>query len=426
MPMKTNKLHRILLSGILIVLFTGCYSLKVERINYNAEKSLYEYMVNKNQSTILRNDSGQLITDSNIEQFKKDLEENKYRYPFTKRQENSNYIKNSDFHLTATYSNATANIKSEDYATALKEIYILKNEYPDIVKYSDCLFLEAYCYEKTNNIDSAKTKYFEFLQFSSGKYSERFRGYRDYDVNDSLWIFQRNYAKMYLSMQEPEISNGHFQEVSPKYYYSTYHPGFNLNLEDLPRNTKAHMFLSGGYNVINSFSLGVQTYHKLNDYLDINPGIYMSKNIMGANLALPIQLYLSDNNRFGVKLSPFVNFASIDSLVYQNIGYKIDQSVFNTGTKISLGYYLDQKFSIGAYYTYNLYNRNNHLRLSKPDIDIWWNNVYDISLYYNIFKAFSLKAGVRDNGFVTGLFINGCEMGFDFTNSKFIFIIDLY
>ncbi|MDD2306747.1 MAG: hypothetical protein PHP53_18750 [Prolixibacteraceae bacterium] len=420
--MKVN----LFLAVLLALLISGCQTLKFKRVVYNDQKGIYEYAITNKQKVILRNDSNQLITKSNIEQFERELKQNKFRYPFKRRQEKSDVIRNSDFRLTSTYSQVSSKILSKDYDQALDEISNLKRQCPEIIKYTDYLFLEAYCYEQLQKQDSANLKYSDFLNYSSGKYSARFRGFRDSDNKDSLWILQRNYAKHFLSGQTPTITEDAFKKLNPSYYFSSFHPGYNLNREDLDRGVNGYFWYWLGYSTVDNISFGIQTYHKLSDRLDINPAIYTSGNVNGINLALPIQVYKTRNNNFGFRVSPFIKYVNIDSLTVDNVDYKIDQGIINGGLKLSLGYYMTQKLSIGAYYTYNLFNGNNHLTLSKSNLDIWWNNQYDVSLYYGISKAFSLKTGIKNGGLVCGLLWSGWEISYDITNSALIFGIDLY
>mgnify|MGYP000347197724 CR=1 FL=1 len=173
-------------------------------------------------------------------------------------------------------------------------------------------------------------------------------------------------------------------------------------------------------------NFGLQTYHKLNRFIDITPALYYSDGTLGLNLAVPFQVYKTENNNFGFKLSPYLKFASIDSLTVEDIRYDVDEMVLNGGVKASAGYYFNQKFSLGAFYKYSLFNKSNPMGLSKSNIEIWWFNEYDISLYYNIFEEVSIKSGIKNGGFVLSLFLSGLEMGYDITNSQFVISADLF
>jgi hypothetical protein len=416
----------ILFHAVISLAISGCQVLKPDQINYNDRKELFEYSLNKRQSLILRNDSNQLVTSSNIDQFKQELEQNKFRYPLQQRQENSGKIRNSDRELTSAYSNISTQILNKDYNRALGEINTMKTLYPDAIRYSDVLFLEGYCYEQLQDTYSSSIAYSNFLRYSSGKYSALFRDYRDFDKNDSLWLLQRNYAKAFLLEENPLIAEDIFSEIKPRFFYSSFHPGYNMNRESLIRGAIGHIWLLPDFSNFSNVTLGMQTYHKLNDVFDINPGIFFSNDIMGANLALPVQLYKSENNNLGVKISPFLNYARIDSLTLDRKKYNVDKSIVNWGAKISLGYYLTQKWSLGTYYKYNSYNAQKPLRIESQDIAIWRDNIFDASAYYHIFTSFSLKTGIRNGRFVAGFLLNGLECSFDFSRSEFIVQLDMY
>jgi hypothetical protein len=417
---------KIVLYCLFIFLFSACYTLKVKNIKYNTEKELYEYWPNKRHSHILRDAKGSLVTEENIDGFRQELDENKNTYPFSKRHERSAYISRNDQVLTSKYSLISERIVDHEYVSALDEISNLKRIYPDIFKYSDALFLEGYSYEQLHLLDSARVRYSEFLRYSESKYSARFRGYRDADSNDSLYLLQRNYVNKFLNGESPEISQDVFQEITPRYYYRSFSPGFNVNSEDIVRGGKGFIWLGLTPPITNNFAYSIQTYHKLNDHFDINPEIFFTNSAWGLNLALPVQLYKASDNRFGLKFSSFVNYTRIDSLLLDDTKYNVKQGVFSGGVKLSVGFYLTQEISVGAYYTYHINNADNPVFLTKPNINIWRDNVYDVSLYYNIFKTFGLKSGIRNGGLVAGLYWNGWELSYDITHSEFIFRMEMY
>lgn len=173
-------------------------------------------------------------------------------------------------------------------------------------------------------------------------------------------------------------------------------------------------------------TFGTQFYYKLNKRIDINPRCTYSRNMSEFGLAMPIQIYKSENNNFGLKFTPFLNYLSIDSVKIDNTKYQFNENILNFGGRISLGYYLIQHFAIGAYYQYNFYNENNKIVNSKSQIAIWLKNEYDLSLYYNIYKGFSLKAGIKNNDFVAGLLWSGWEISYNITTPGLLLRVDMY
>jgi len=417
---------RYLLLGFIVLITSSCVVLKEKRINYDNTSNLYVYKANKNYQFHLRDEDGQLISDSNYTYFKTTLENDNYAYSRKNRFEKSSYIKQSDVDLVSRYSLISSSILSQNFEPALLNLQKLKAKYPDITKYSDFYFLEGYSYENVDSFELSRQSYKNFLDFSSQKYSDRFRGYSHEKNADSLWHVQRKYAQAKISGIPMEIPKTVFTTIKPEYYYSCFHPGFNINREDLNNGAKGYLYLWLGYSYIDNFGIGIQTYHRIYEFLDINPSIHFSSNSKGLRVALPIQLYRSDNNRMGLKLSPYFSISQFESIVFEKTTYPVEQTIFNIGAKLSYGHYINQKLSFGAYYKYNLYNENNPFDLDKSNLSMWINNVYDLSLYYNVFKTSGLKLGIRNEGILTGLYWSGLSISYDLLNSEFIFEIEMF
>lgn len=412
--------------GILIFIIVSCKTIKVDKIRYDEAKQIYEYPVSAKSAVLLRNNHRELVSKRNFDVFLVELEQMRYRYPFEERLEREHSLKESDFEIASLYSEAAINVKDEAYREAAGKIDTLRKIYPDALKFSDCSFIEGYAYEKTGNLHKAVLKFSEFLTFSSRKYSGRFRGYKYADDNDSLWLQQRNYASEYLSGKKPTLGNDVFVPITPKYYYNNLQPGYSLNDEGLKENSKGIIFFSINTNFSTSAALGVQYYRNINELFDINPGYFTSGDMKAISLAVPMQVYKSENNRLGLKFSPFARYANFTNLHFDGTNWNMDENIFYFGFKASAGYYLMQKLSLGAYYTYNYYNENHPYSIKSQPLTIWWNNEYDVSLYYNILKGFSLKTGVKAGNLVAGIYWNGWEISYNLSNPNLVLRADLY
>lgn len=422
-----NAKNSILCIITLTILFSSCATIKVDRIEHNEDKQLYEYPVTVNQSILLRNEGNELITKSNLDSFILELESIENKYPFKERLEQAESLKKTDYEIATLYSNAVDNIKGQQYNAALEKIKGVKTLYPDAINYSDCSFLEAYTFQKMGNQKKASEKYNEYLNFSSGKYSERFRGYRNTNLNDTIWLQQRKYAKNYLSGQSPKFHNCFLQQITPKFYYNSLQPGYSLNPEDNEESTKhIIMFVFGMDQFSNDFAGGIQYYRSLNKYFDINSLYLTSGDNREVGLAIPIQAYKSEDNRFAIKISPFLQLTNIENLYFEGSELEMDEDIFNYGIKASAGYFFIPKLSIGAYYYYHRYNKHNHYSLESHPIDIWYDNEYDISLYYNLFKGFSLKSGIKAGDFVAGFYWSGWEMSYNISDGDFVLRVAMY
>jgi len=414
-----------LLTILVAIFMSGCATIKPENIRYNGEKRIYEYKVDKRNSLSLRNEYQQLIDTNNFDQFKNELEAIKNRYPFSKRLENDNLLKRSDFELSTLYAAINQSILAGDYPKAIREANQLAKIYPDAYKFSDCYYLKGYAYEKSGLTDSAKILYGNFLKYSGQKFSSRFRGYREKDPNDREFIGERNYAAGYL-LKQKDIHPTRFNIMKPKFYFGSFQPGYTLNSEDLARKSSGMLTVLFGMDLSNEMTSGIQYYHKLNERLNINPKFSYSQNMKEFSLATPFQVYRSDNNNFGIKFTPYLSYLSIDSLKIDDEKYPLKEGFFNFGARLSFGYYPVQNFAIGAYYQYNFYNESNKFQSSKTKIEIWLKNEYDVSLYYNIYKGFSLKTGVKNNDLVAGIFWSGWEVLYDISTPGLILRVDMY
>lgn len=418
-----NKLLSTLV--ILVFIISGC-SIKLipSKITYNDEKQIFEYKANKKVSYTLRDENLELIDSSNINQFRELLDNSRNKYPYSKTVENEYIIKHSDNILAIHYNNAIQNIIDEKYSSTINDINRIENQYTDIYKYSDCSFLKAYAFDQLNMIDSAKLQYARFIDFSSQKYSARLHGYRSYDINDSLFIAERKYAMTRLSNNIPSTPIS-FSGIIPKHYYGSFQPGYSFNSGEYPFYTNGVIMVLFGLDFANEITLGLQTYNSLNSLISINPRIFYSKNYLELAISTPLQLYKSPSNDIGIKLTPFISYNGIKKVNIEGNNYSLDEKMIDFGARISIGYYLIQKLSLGAYYQYNYYN-SRHPYVADNDLYIWKNSIYDVSLYYNIIKEVSLKAGIRNSEIVAGFFINGWELSYCITKPEFILSVDMY
>ena len=213
--------------------------------------------------------------------------------------------------------------------------------------------------------------------------------------------------------------------ISPKYYYGSFQPGYSYNSGDNPDYTFATLMFLFGTDFTETISFGAQAYFKLYKQVSINPKFVISPNITEYSLSTPIQVYKSESNHIGIKFTPFINYFKIDSLINQGTEYYVGDKFINFGARVSAGYYFANHFSVGAYYQYNFFNEQNKFLIDNR-IDIWANNEYDLSVYYNIIKGVSLKAGLKNNDIVAGFFLSGWEIGYNFTNPGIVLGVDMY
>lgn len=173
---------------LFVLLLSSCATFNPGLINYNEEKGLYEYGSSPEDAIPLRNNENEIISESNYDTFIRELEVNDNKYQSTKTIENANSIKSIDYKIASFYSGAINAIHNNQFEEVPAKIDKLQSLYPDARYFSDCSFLDAFALEKMGRTSDAKKKYQDFLNYSSGKYTERFRGHRNSDPNDSIWM----------------------------------------------------------------------------------------------------------------------------------------------------------------------------------------------------------------------------------------------
>ncbi|MDD4712776.1 MAG: hypothetical protein PHP34_05530 [Bacteroidales bacterium] len=409
----------------IIFLASGCVGFKPENIIYNTPKRQYEYVL-KSEAVTLRNYNNQLIDSTNIGNFQKELQDLEYKYPFVERLENNILLKNSDFRLAGLYADANKAIQDKNFTLALKNISTMRHLYPDIDLYSDSPFLEGYAYEQLGQTDTATMSYRKFYTFSEKKYSELFRGYRHADINDSMYIAERNHAYHFLNRIPDSLDETVIRPITPRYYFTGRQPGFILNPDNYNKSIKFIGSFSLGLDLFNDLSVGFLISTGIRKSVNFNAGMYLSKNMSGYLFSLPIQLFKSDSNKFGIKLSPFINYRSIDSIKIDDRYCLANEKIFDFGAKISSSFFFSQKFYIGSHYQYNYYNRNHKYFAEKPGVLFWTDNEFDLSGYYNLFKDMSLKVGVKNSDIVAGIYLNGLEISYNITSPGFVLRTDVF
>jgi len=415
-----NRMIRFLMIvfGLMFIL-SSCNTLRLSNVVYNDSKELFEYQSGK-MAIELRNEQMQLVDSSNIEDFKIELYENNFKYPFSLRTENSYLLNNTDWELSVLYDEINKSLRNGDYKNVFSNAWKARDIYPDIDLYSDLPFLEGYALEMLGLDSLAGFKYEQFLRSSGKKYSDRQRGYEYADINDSMFVSQRKYSRKFL-LSLPRDNKITFNPVPPKYYYNPYQPGYSIS-ESLNQTGKTYLRFLIGNDLSGGLSYGMQIYKSVGNSVSIFAQGMYSGNMSYFSFGAPVQLYKSADNGLGLKISPFISYYSFNNISSGNSGNK---GFLDLGGKLSAGFFLFPNLSIGAYYQYFFHNETNKYRLS-PELVIWNMNEYDISAYFNIFKNLSFKAGIKNSDVVVGLFISGWEISYSIKNNGFIFRTDIF
>lgn len=405
-------------AGILL-LASGCGTINPHKITYNDEKAQYTYQ-HSQQEISLRNQQRQLIDSTNFEDFITEIELNRNKYPFEERQEKDQYLRNSDFTIARIYSDINVQIREKSYLKAQKGLAKLRRINPEIDLYSDSYFLEGYIFEKLGQTDLAADAYQNFYTYSSQKYSGKFRGHKHSDANNTMYLEERKYASNFVQQKPDSINENIIWPIQPKFHYSSFQPGFIHNQDEFQNKSNILTNISLGLSSDGNFAFGLMlTSCQKNSFTNVIVGGVKSNNATEFFAGIPIQIFKTESNNFGFKLSPYINFSMVDFNGHQD-------NILNFGNKASATYFLTQKFFLGSYYQVNLFNENNPYYLSTSGDRVWYPNEFDFSAYYTIIKDLSLKVGMKNKDLVAGFYLGNTEFSYNFSTSNAILRTDIF
>ena len=392
----------------MFVLVSCGYKLKLSRINLDKDKEFYYYN-HKTENVPLRDNDNKLVFKADIDSFLQCLKSNGMKYDINKNIENSVIISEFDNDLVHIYSaiNITLAQKNADAALFFASELLIK--YPESVKYTDVSFLQAKAWELKDNIDSVQHYYSTFINFSGNKYSKKFHGYNNYDSTEISFNNERQFAINYLNKVPENNAKVNYKPLETRYYFESNSQGYVWNKEDI--GYKQNLFPRVGLSYTDDYSLiaSVGLGYAIKNRSALNFRTSVSKYNVDFLLSLPYQLYKSRNNRFGLKIMP---------LFYYNYGYNpinnIPKSgIFTAGLSISAGYHFTQTFYSGISYLRSIPNSNQNCSNNISEVNSFISNEFDASLYYQLVKGFSVKAGLLNGHPIFGFTIVGFFLGYN-------------
>lgn len=237
------------------------------------------------------------------------------------------------------------------------------------------------------------------------------------DPGDSLYLLQRQYARNVLDghvMEPPAL----LPPCPPRFAYQSHQPGFPEERSFLNRKVlHIYPFLERNYGI--QWGGGVQAAYRFTPSIMAFAEVSAGKQYQSFRVGLPLQLYQAPNDRFGIKLTPYLSFNTLDSLKSGNSPQRLTGQFFDGGLRLSMGYYLLPTLSIGAYGDYHLRNRQ-HPWTSPEGQPIYTPNEVDVSLYYGFLENVAIKAGVKNEHLVVGLFMVGWELSWSLNKGRLI------
>ena len=380
-------------------------------MRYDEKAGFYIYE-RKGAQLAIRRENDELVFRDSLKLFLQELANNDMHYNFELKNENSLIFIPEEKSMLSLYNGMQLFLDEKDLIGGKLLIDEFEKLYPNAFKYTDIDFIKAKFWEQANISDSASYYFNRFLLFSEKKYSGFFRGY-SFDVDAwECYLNERQYAQNYIYGQPVDEPENCHKQLKPMFYYQSFSQGFVLNREDFG-SKKNNLFGIGlEYNTENNFLVGVSNIWLSNEKYIYRSSIFYSENHMDISLSGSYQLYKSKDNSLGIKISP--------SLILSQYGKKdtvLSKSPhFNPGLSLSLGYHFNQRWYFGASYTAFLFNEFTHKSLKE---DYFLENIYDISLYYQIIKGISFKVGI-DTGYpIIGFGFTGSSLGYFFRNKGF-------
>jgi hypothetical protein len=403
----------IILCLVAACLVQSCsHKLNISKLKLNKENNFYTYKY-RGEHLAIRNFDNSLVTPSNIKPFLLEIDSCNYRYKIEQILETDYFINRDDATLVNLYSGIITSININNPDAAFYFALQFKNLHPQYFKYSDVDFLEGKAWELKNNRDSSIYYYNRFLTYSSRKYPSRFRGYMFNDSAKLMFSKEREYANFFVADNSIDRPGIMFQPIIPKFYYQSFHPGYVLNREDIGMK----MFVLPGFSLMGSTS--EITYWGLNTAFLINEKfvLYLAASSSDFQndymIAAPYQLFKASNNRLGVKITPMLY---VNTFKKTSRSAKVSAPYMNGGVAVSLGYQLNCKFSFGVSYLGYFYNQYYKHKVENSDNELYLENEFDISMYYQMLKGISLKAGALNGNLTLGFVFTGSFLGYNSRN----------
>ena len=394
---------------LLMLMLASCgYKLKLSKINFDKDKEFYYYNY-KTEDVPLRYDDNKLVLKADIDSFLLCLKQNERKYDINRSIENASVISELDNDLVHVYTAINTSLVQKNADAALFFASELLVKYPESFQYTDVSFLQANAWVLKENIDSARHYYSMFFDFSGTKYSKRFHGYNNHDSTEICFNNERQFAINYIQNIPQNNIQDCYKSLETRYYYESNSQGYVWNKEDI--GYKQKFFPWVGINYSNKYSAIISTGlgYVIKNKSALNFRTSVSKYNVDFFISIPFQIYKSQNCRFGLKIMPLFYY----DYIYKSIDKDNKTCIFTPGISISAGYHFTQNFYSGISYLRSFYNKNQKNVINISGTNSYISNELDISLYYQLLKGISIKAGLVNGHAIVGLTITGVFMGYN-------------
>jgi hypothetical protein len=337
-----------------------------------------------------------LVTPFNLDTFLLSLSQNPY-FEAT-LQEKESLISSKDLDLTKEYSEIINLLNISDYSKAIQQCQQMLHKDNSLNYFSNINFLKAYAWNGMGNKDSTNIYCKKFLNYSGKQYPAYFH---QTEEGEGKLCEERNLAIHYLSSDSiPPLT---FNAIRPKYYYQSFSSGYAINKEDFRPDQKIDWSVSLFENLNSKNFYGIGINYLFRKKAAICAMLKYHSNIQIATVYVPYQLYLSENQRIGIKISTGTHFL--------NNSYNSSQNIV-AFTTISAGYHITSPIYIGGSYTYYF----NMPRECKAYLQPY---SWKISINMHLIKNISAEVAIQSKELLTGFSIKDVFIGYNWSINQF-------
>ncbi len=433
-------MKKILILILPLIIFSCSATRKITQIDLDKDRGLYAGTFEGGQDKVfLRDDNSNLIRagedkDTFVSKYNNYwLLEEKYRtneyynnyYNELSQKEKFKYLDmNINYEYGSVYFSGVKKIKKSDYAGAIKDFDKLISLYPEIIKYSDILFLKARCYEMLGDKAMALSNYNTFVNQSVQRYSKLFSENLSENTNGYDKEILYSYGTISNSgiiFPEEILSN----DIAKYDDGACFNSGFNYHW---PNPNTMSFGLVVGYATTYGAIIGANLTIQFNEWFQISDYVYYSGYFIGTELQFPMQVYKSDDHKFGFEITPVFYYYHFS---YCNLGdpnnlYSINDDYINFGIETSIGYFIFPSLSAGLSLYYSYYNQFN--KYATLDIIngnsyelLYWNEMfYYLSLRYYFARFIAIEAGLKNTDFLVGLVVDNLYLGYDINQNELL------
>lgn len=390
----------------LALCLAGCATSGPDHVYYNEDRGYFlTHPASVHQPPRLMD--GSLVGYDNLNDFSTERADSANRKTAYRWVEDTVLLRVKDHKLGQRYEDIRLRFDADDPNAVFGLASDIRHLHPRADWFSNLSFLEGRAFEQLGLDTEARKKYQDFLRYSARLLPGRHRGAWMADPGDSLYLLQREYARNVLEgyvMEPPTL----LPPCPPRFAYQPNQPGFPEQRSFLNRKVlHVNVFLERNFGT--ELGGGVQAAYRFTPTVMAFAEVSAGKHYQSFRLGIPLQLYQAPNDRLGIKLTPFLSFNTLDSLKPDNASQRLTGHFIDGGVRLSLGWYLLPTLSIGAYGEYHLRNRQ-HPWISPQGLPLYTPNELDVSLYYGFLEQMAVKAGVKNEHLVVGLFMSGWEL----------------